>query len=119
MEIEIVTTRKKLSKSILVQMPEAKTEHMANCTVLGYIVGVHPDCYKVILIKTVDNVYYLVKVGYHTDIKEEMPGGYDTYRRQGNWSYTKKFKDFAAYSEWRLTYMRVCQVANNSQQIYI
>ncbi len=60
MDIEIITTKKKLTKSILEQMPSGETTPiLSNCEVLGYLLGVVKYNHKAVLIKSETDYYIL------------------------------------------------------------
>ena len=65
MQIEIVTTKKKLTKSILNQMRYAPTSQIRGWEVLGYVVKCVKTLRKALLIKF-DDEYYI----FPTDINE-------------------------------------------------
>lgn len=58
MEIEIVTTKKKLTKSIVNQMKRATPDVIINCEILGHVVNVHKSG-MVALLQHGGDYYYL------------------------------------------------------------
>lgn len=68
MEIELLTTKKKLSKSILNQMPIAtfNMDVLNNGECLGYLTNVIKGHHKVILMKRVEE-YYIITTGWKVD----------------------------------------------------
>ena len=66
MEIEIVTTKKKLSKSLVLQMKSANLEQMKYTVqfphrMLGYVTNLSKDINQAIIIKGITD-YYIVPV---------------------------------------------------------
>ena len=59
MEIEIVTTKKKLTKSIVNQMLELKFKELDNATVLGFVINVSPTKGKVLILE-IDRFEYRI-----------------------------------------------------------
>jgi hypothetical protein len=61
MEIELITTKKKLTKSIINQMPLANNIDVLNDgVVVGFLLNVRKGCVKVILIKHNNEFYILL-----------------------------------------------------------
>ena len=57
MEIEIKTTKKKISKSIIDQMQMASAQDMKSGVCLGYVIGCKKDSYKTAIIKHGDDYF--------------------------------------------------------------
>ena len=109
MQIEIVTTKKKLTKSLVNQMQSATVPAMQEGTVLGYMVNAKKDDYKTILIEY-DGKYYVMP---HNWTK----GDTSIYRRIGKWSCNKKFSSVFACDNWWRAYQKALNAATT--QIYI
>lgn len=62
MEIEIITTKKKLTKSLLDQIRSVPNDVIGICEVLGYLINVKKDIYKLILLKY-RGEYYTIESG--------------------------------------------------------
>ncbi len=120
MEIEIITTKKKLTRSILNQMPAANydLEVLLNCTVLGYIRGVFSYASKCALLKTKgDGRYLLHPLGYesrYTNRKDR----WGVTRFYGKYTYTHDFKSESEYERWWKEYKRITRQCRD-KQIYI
>lgn len=109
MEIEIYTTAKKLSKSIINQMRRAKLPVLLNGEVLGYMIKVKKDSYKTILIKHTEE-YFVIDSGWRK-------GESTVFRSVGKWSRTKQFSTHKKCDEWWQAYERILKDAKI--QIYI
>jgi len=109
MKIEIITTKKKLTKSILSQMKTADLFELKNGTVLGYVLNSIKNKYKAILIECNDN-YYTISASYK---KCEI----SVYRMVGKWSHTRKFTSTESCNEFWKYYQEVLNKAK--EQIYI
>jgi len=110
MEIEIVTTKKKLTKSIVNQMVRASlTETLINCKPLGFLVGVVKDCPRAILIERGGN-YYTIPANY-------TKGSLSVSRKIGRWHQSIKFDSEKECNEWWIAYQAV--VSEADRQIYI
>jgi len=84
MEIEIITTKKKLTKSIISQMRAANLTQIKNGEVLGYVIGAMKDNYRAIIIKY-EKDYYTISANY-------TKGEISIYRKIGKWSQARKFE---------------------------
>ncbi|MBC8431882.1 MAG: hypothetical protein H8D96_08165 [Desulfobacterales bacterium] len=110
MEIEIVTTKRKLTKSIVNQMVRASlTETLINCKPLGFLVGVVENCPRAILIEHNGN-YYTIPSNY-------TKGSFSVLRKIGRWHQSIKFDSEEACNEWWIAYKAVISEAD--RQIYI
>ena len=84
MEIIITTTTKKLSKTILAQMPSANIKHLEHGIILGYVLNCFKDKYKAFLIEF-EGEYYICATNW-------KKGTSSFYRRTyGKWSIDWKF----------------------------
>lgn len=92
MEIELVTTKKKLTKSHLGQMKRASISQIKNGVVLGYVINCVKNSYKTVLIKHLSDYYIL-------DTSWEK-GNLSVYRRVGKWSQSIKFESEDDCKEW-------------------
>jgi len=63
MEIEIVLTKKKLSKSIINQMKHATHQVLQLGTAIGYLINVKKGVYKTVLIKH-EGEFYTIPANY-------------------------------------------------------
>lgn len=109
MQIEIVTTKKKLSKSLINQMQSATVPAMQEGTVLGYIINANKYNYKTILVEY-DGRYYTAP---HNWTK----GDTSVYRRIGKYSTSKKFSSALDCDNWWRAYQKIVKSAVT--QIYI
>lgn len=108
MEIEVRTTTKKLSKSIINQMRSATLASLLDGEVLGYVVKIVKNSYKTIIIKH-NGEYFVETAGW-------KKGEEQVYRRVGRWSHQKKFNTAEDCTEWWTAYQNAL---NKAQQIYI
>ena len=110
MQIEIITTKKKLTKSIVNQMIRASlTETLINCKPLGFLVGVVKNCPRAILIE-LDGNHYTIPGNY-------TKGSLSVSRKVGKWHQSIKFDSQAEMFRWWSAYQAVIRKA--SKQIYI
>ena len=109
MEIEIITTKKKLSKSIVNQMRHAPLGVLKDGKPLGFVIGVVKKCYKAILIQHMDN-YYWIPSNY-------AKGDTSVYRKVGKWSSSIKFESTDDCGDWWTAYIEIRERAVN--HIYI
>jgi len=110
MEIEIVTTKKKLTKSIVNQMVRASsTETLIKCKPLGFLVNVVKDCPRAILIER-DGNYYTLPGNY-------TKGSLSVSRKIGRWHQSIKFDSEEECNEWWIAYQAVISEAD--KQVYI
>lgn len=86
MEIEIITTKKKLTKSMLLQMRHATNEVIINCEILGHIVNVHPSGTVALLQHCGD--YYYIGLNWK---KGEVTWTRPSFNRGKKYTQTKKF----------------------------
>jgi len=109
MEIEIITTKKKLSKSIVNQMREATMVSLKSGTAIGYLINVRKELHKAILIKY-DNEFFIIPTNY-------VKGKASVYRKMGKWSQSRKFETPEACNSWWSFYQARMREAIN--QIYV
>ena len=109
MEIEIITTKEKLTKSLVNQMRLPSKSVMEDGKVLGFLIGVVKDCHKAILIQH-DNNYYIISANF-------VKGEVTVYRAIGRASQTIRFKSPAILDDWWRAYQKVVKAANT--QMYI
>ena len=109
MEIEILTTKRKLSKSIVNQMRMPSKTIMETGEVLGYLIKVVKGCFRGILIRK-DFDWYIIKADY---VKGEMA----VYRKSGKWTTKIQFKTTIECDEWWQEYEKV--KADATKQIYL
>ncbi len=112
MEIEICTTKKKLTKSIISQMRYADFRVLKFGISLGYIIKYQKDSYKILLIKFNDE-YYIV----HATWIKETPPSTSIFRKIGRFSSVKKFETIKDLDKWWHCYSLMVENTNN--QIYI
>ncbi len=110
MEIEIVTTKKKLTKSIVNQMPVATLQAVRWGEPLGYMVNARTKMYHAVLI-LYDSKYYVIPMNY-------QKGELSVYRKVGKWSQSKKFETAVDCDQW-WEYYQVVLKAVEERQIYI
>jgi hypothetical protein len=114
MEIEILTTKKKISKSLINQMRVAtfNLDVLNNGEILGFLNNVTKDSEKVVLIKRLSD-YYIVKDGWHNP-----SGSRSTYKQLPRYFTTTKDFDSKELAEiWWEAYIKCFSMAKN--QIYI
>ena len=109
MKIKIVTTEKRLTKSIVNQMPIADESVIRLGEPLGYLLNIRKDTYKVVLIYWEENYY----VSYTNWVKLN----HSVYRKIGRWSKTLKFETEEECDLWWERYMDMKMKAHT--QIYI
>ena len=110
MDIELLTTRKKLTKSLIMQFRFPELNILKHGEVLGFVINVVKDSYRTVLIRYENDIY-----------REHMSwvygSGDSVYRNFGKWSQKKSFKDKEYKDEWWDAYLKVLEKANN--QIYV
>ncbi len=109
MEIKVITTKKKLSKSIINQIRRASKQVLQEGTALGYLINVRKDSYKDILIKHGDE-FFIIPANY-------TKGKTSIYRKIGKWSQTRKFESESDCNSWWNFYQARMKEAIN--QIYV
>ena len=111
MKIEIVTTKKKLYKSIIGQMRHATLEVLIQGLPLGFVINVVKNCHKAILIQH-ENNYYKIPANY-------TKGELSVYRKIGKWSSSIQFETSGACDFWWKAYQQVIEHPSTVNQIYI
>ena len=109
MEVEIVTTKKKLTKSIINQMRRPSLETMKNGDVLGYLIGIVKNVPRAFLIHN-DGKYFVLESNW-------TKGETSVYRSIGKWSQAKRFESAAMCDDWWAVFKAVGEKAKD--QIYI
>ena len=110
MEIELVTTKKKITKSLVSQMRMAPTAAMCNGVVLGFVINAEKDAYRTVLILHGRDVFKV-----HAGWRET--GETAVSRYLGRWSKTLEFGDVEEKKDWLSAYERAMKLAD--RQIYI
>ena len=117
MKIKLLTTEKKLTKSILNQIPLATLKNMKEDNLLGFILNSREDHYKVILIER-DNIYSILpiydwkKVDWDSSVHENC-----IYRYTPKRTIYKSFDSEEKRDEWFKTYSKIKDI--QLKQIYI
>ncbi len=109
MQIEIITTKKKLTKALINQMHQASLEVLQQGTVLGYLINVKKDAHKIVLIEH-ENEYYIIEANWTL-------GELSVVRKIGRYSQAKKFKTTQDKLDWWVAYKNVLEKAET--HIYI
>ena len=66
MEIEIVTTKKKLSQSIIKQLARISYEELEGAECLGYVLNIVKDTYKAYIIKLANGEYRMLEYSWYS-----------------------------------------------------
>lgn len=109
MEIEIVTTKKKLSKSIVNQMREASIFELQLGTAMGFLINVRKGIYKAILIQC-EGEFFVVSANY-------TKGKIYIYRKIGKRSFSRKFDSPELCDSWRGFYQK--RMSEAVDQIFV
>ena len=109
MKIKIITTEKKLTKSIINQMPVSCDITMKFGKSLGYILNVRKNMYKVALIHY-DGNYSIISMDYKKGIKS-------VNRKVGKGIIYKNFESEILCDIWWENFQKILN--NNLQHIYI
>jgi len=109
LNIEITTTSRKLTKSLINQMRVAPDNTIQHGKVLGYLVNVFSPFYKAVLIEHMGE-YYVFSMAW-------TKGDTGVYRRIGRGSTVRKFDDVGACDEWWEKYQTMLGKATT--QIYV
>jgi len=113
-EIEIVTTKRKITKSLVGQMRRADgSKNMAfwGGEPLGFLVGIVKDIYKALLIKYQDD-FYVLPMNYSL-------GELCVTRSFGRWHQSIKFETSEEKIDWWNRYQVLIYGEKAQQQIYI
>ena len=115
MDIEIITTRKKLTKSLLNQMRRASTQEMTSGISLGFILNSFKGIPKLYLIAYEGN-YFILPANYsrYTASVTRVAG---FTKKLGNVRETIKFESTEKCTDWWAAYQRILGTTTN--QIYI
>lgn len=108
MEIEIITTKKKISKSIINQMRKATVQAVISGESIGYVVNIVKDSGKSLIINYAGE-YFTFPCNY-------KKGDVSIYRKIGKWSQSIKFKETEKMFQFREEYQMKITF---SKQIYI
>jgi len=111
MNIELITTKKKLTKSIVNQMQTPSAEIMLKCEVLGYVINVVKNSYKTIIIKEGEK-YFKISFNYRK-WKDNSAVSY----KIGRCNIIIKFNTTTKCLYWWSAYEKIKTLAIN--QIYI
>ena len=103
MQIEIITTKKKLTKALISQMHRAHLEVLQQGEVLGYIINTKKDVHKLILI-LYNNEYYIIEANWTL-------GELAVYRKIGKWTQKKEFKTTQDKLDWWVAYQNILEKA--------
>jgi hypothetical protein len=110
MEIEIITTKKKITKSLVNQMrhdpPKLVLEQGKP---LGFIIAIVKNCYKAILLSH-EGQYYIIPANY-------KKGDKSVYRRIGNRTHSIKFESESLCDAWWEAYQTIKE--KSVDQIYL
>lgn len=109
MEIEIITTKKKLTKSIVNQMQCPSLSILKEGIALGFMIGIVKHQFKTILIQN-NKKYYIIATNY-------VQGATTVYRRYKGWSQKIEFKTPELCNEWWDVYQTL--IDKTIDQIYI
>lgn len=112
MKIEIVTTKKKLTKAIVNQMRRPSLETMKNGDVLGYMIGIVRNAPRAFLIHN-NGEYFVLESNW-------KKGKVSVYRSVGTTrSQTKQFGSPERCDEWWSAFEVICKKVEDKPQIYI
>lgn len=107
-EIEIRTTKTKLTKSLVNQMGHAGIKQLREGTVLGYVLNVVKDCHKALILAYNGN-YYTIPTSYKKGTKS-------IFRNIGRWTKEVTFDSEETCREfWQLYQDAIAK----AEQIYI
>ena len=113
MEIEVTTTKVKLTKSIVRQMQEVKPKTFYtcnNCKVLGYVVNVVKGMDRALIVRVVNN-YYVFSCDWQRDADRKS-----IYRHIGKYTTYRYFdSEDECWAFWRVYKF----VLDDAKQIYI
>ena len=109
MIIELLTTKRKLTKSIISQLRQAPLEVLISGHPLGFVIGVKKNCYKIIIIQFDKDYYY---IEYNWKLGEKS---ITRILRRG--TQTVQFETEQRTNHWWDNYQRILKLAQ--KQIYI
>ena len=110
MEIEIVTTKKKLTKSIIKQISEVSFDELRLCKIMGYVNSADLYNSRIIILKYGTSEYRKAYCNWNLG-KEKLYRSLD-----GNWNQVKKFEDEDTCNKY---YDTIVRFKNQATQIYI
>ena len=114
MIIKIITTDKKLTKSIIGQMPTASLIHLLDGQILGHVVGCRPKLgNKLMLIKCAGE-YYLHDMSWTRGESQYKP----MYKKLGKWSSVHRFDSDSESDKYWGAYLDAKRIAEKTH-IYI
>jgi len=114
MNIEIITTSKKLTKSIIGQMPTAGLIQLLDGHTLGYVMGCRPKLgNKLMLIKCAGE-YYLHAMSWTRGESQYKP----MYKKLGKWSSVHRFDSDPESDKYWGAYLDAKRIAERTH-IYI
>jgi hypothetical protein len=117
MEIELLTTKKKLSKQLLSQFRGAGAKQLNAGTVLGFVINASKIAYKLIIISCGTD-YYVVQGDWDTELRQcESTNVWYAQRTHRRLKYNRTFSSKEEAEYWMSGYRRVLKLATN--QIYI
>ncbi len=108
MQITIITTEKKLSRSLITQMGTAGLDQVKNGKLLGYVRNIVKEKPKLLVIEHEGN-YYTISCDY-------TKGENRIYRQIGSWGSYRNFKSENECNEFWKHYEEMVKAA---KQIYI
>lgn len=107
MNIELVTTKKKVTKSIINQLRRISTDivinDLDNIDVIGYVVGCRKNSYKCIILKF-KNEYFYIDASWKKGTK-------NMYRKVGKWSYRMEIDNEELVNKFYHNYKIICSSA--------
>ena len=109
MKIIITTTEKKLTKSILKQMPRLPEKFFNTTDVLGIIRSVFKTGDSIVLCEAINGSYYYIETNWRKGIKGMI-------RKDGKWTQLLELKSLEESYE---NYSEIVNQAKNLPQIYI
>jgi hypothetical protein len=117
MEIELLTTKKKLSKQLLSQFRTAGAKQLNAGTVLGFVLNSSKMAYKLIIISCGTD-YYVVQGDWDTELRQcKSTNIWCIDRTHRRLKYSSGFNSKEEAEYWMSGYRRVLNLATN--QIYI
>lgn len=111
MEIEIVTTEKKLTKNIVNQLPFANLKDFTDGKVLGHISNIHKECYDVVLIENNKKYSYFPLNWQQGDTTVHKA----VYMKGKKWSTTIDLETKEACQTWWDTFIKIKEKAFKTQ----
>ena len=110
MEIEIVTTKKKLSSSIIKQFARISYEEIEGAECLGYVLNIVKDTYKAYLIKLTNGEYRMLEYSWYA-----YDGYTKIYRRVKRGSQQIELNE-ESHAQRFVSFLKECE---KSSQIFI